>query len=468
MGKTLPFTEKDLSIIENTELSENLTDLGSCKRFIRQADGNLRFQWEMGKWLYFNGKFWETDKSGKIASELAENTIREMYLEAYECEDKKDREQIADYARKSESEAKIRAMLRLAQPQTAINLDELDPDGWLLNVENGTIDLRTGDLLPHNREHLISKIAPVYYVPDAKCPNWIEFLKMIMDGDDDMLTFLQRAIGYTLTGHTDERCLFILHGEGRNGKSTFTENLAYLMGDYASKTQAESLLLKKFGDGIPSDIARLKGARFVFASETAQGRRLNEARVKELTGDRDTITARFLHREWFEFIPNFKLWLHTNHRPTIRGAENAIWDRVRLIPFEVRIPDKKVLPRREVDEILEAERNGILTWAVKGCLDWQENGLPNPDKVTKANQEYREESDLIKDFLDEVCMIEPSAEVAKNDLFEAYLEWSKASGEKFFLNKTKFGAAMLQKGFDEYRETTGKRKSFWIGLKLNG
>ncbi len=466
MGKAI-LTEHDLSIVENTQLNENLTDLGSMKRFVKQADGDLRFLWESGKWLHYNGQFWETDKSGKIASKLAEDTIREMYLEAYEAEDKKDREALADYARKSESEAKIRAMLRLAQPVTSISLDELDRDGWLLNVQNGTIDLRTGDLLPHSRDHLISKIAPVNYKPDANCSEWLDFLKMIMDGDDDMLVFLQRACGYTLTGHTDERCLFILHGNGRNGKSTFTENLAYLMGDYASKTHAETLLLKKFGDGIPSDIARLKGARFVFASETAQGRRLNEARVKELTGDKDTITARFLHREWFEFIPNFKLWLHTNHRPTIRGADEAIWDRVRLIPFEVRIPDNKVLPRREVDQVFEAERMGILSWAVQGCLDWQEHGLPSPEAVVKANQIYRDESDILKGFLDEVCTVEPAAEVAKNDLFDAYIEWSKASGERYFLNKNKFGAAMLQKGFDEYRETIGKRRSFWMGLKLS-
>jgi putative DNA primase/helicase len=466
VGKAL-LEEKDLTLIEQTELYANLTDLGSKDRFVRQTDGTLRFLWERGKWLFYNGAVWQVDNSDKIAYQMAEETVRSIYAEASECEDKKDREAIADYAKKSESEAKIRAMLKLAKPPLSISIDELDRKPWLLNAMNGTINLKTGELQQHVSSDLISKIVPVRYDPTATCPEWIGFLNLIMDGNQEMLTFLQRAIGYSATGHTDERCIFILYGQGRNGKSTFTENIAYILPGYAVKTPAETLLIKKWGDGIPSDIARLKGARFVYASETGQNRQLNEARIKELTGDKDTLVGRFLHHEWFEFVPSFKLWLHTNHKPNIRGADQAIWDRIKLVPFTVRIPDEMIRPRREIDAIFEAERPGILSWLVQGCLDWQKHGLPNPDAVTQANTDYREESDTIKSFLDEVCIIEPSAQVAKNNLYEAYLNWAKNSGERFILNKNKLGKALFEKGFDDYRETGGKRRSYWLGLRIN-
>ncbi|MDW7730682.1 MAG: phage/plasmid primase, P4 family [Bacillota bacterium] len=464
MGQTLQLTKEDEQLLNG--ITENLTDLGSAKRFITQANGEIRFLWERGKWIYWTGKAWEEDQSGKEAAKRAELTVRSIYAEAAECEDKKDREALSDYARKSESEQKLRAMLKLAQPRLSVAMADMDPDPWLLNCLNGTINLQTGELLIHDRENLISNIIPVEFDIDAECPEWLNFLNLIMGGEKEMLTFLQRAIGYSLTGHTDERCLFILYGEGRNGKSTFTENIAYMLPGYAMKTPSETLLLKKWGDGIPSDIARLKGARFVYASETGQGRRLNESRIKELTGDKDTLVGRFLHREYFEFVPSFKLWLHTNHKPTIRGTDNAIWDRIKLIPFEVRIPDEMVKPRREVDNVLEAERPGILAWAVKGCLDWQREGLTTPEAVKRGTDEYREESDVLKEFLDECCTIGESNQIAKTELFEAYTQWGRNSGERFTLNKTKFGAALKQRGFDEYRETGGRRKSFWLGIGL--
>lgn len=468
MERTLQLTKEDQQLIDEMNANENLTDLGSMRRFIAQTDGDLRFLWERGKWIFWTGKAWEVDQSGKKAAELTELTVRSIYAEAADCDDKKDRAALSDYARKSESEQKLRAMLKLSQPRLAVNMDDMDQNPWLLNCQNGTIDLQTGELVKHDRLHLISKVVPVRFDIDATCPEWINFLNLIMDGDKDMLIFLQRSIGYSLTGHTDERCVFILYGQGRNGKSTFTENIAYLLPGYATKTPSETLLIKKWGEGIPSDIARLKGARFVYASETGQGRRLNESRIKELTGDKDTLVGRFLHREYFEFVPSFKLWLHTNHRPTIRGTDQAIWDRIKLVPFEVRIPDDKVKPRREIDAAFEAERPGILAWAVKGCLDWQREGLTTPEVVKRGTDAYREESDVLKEFLDECCTIDEIAQAAKADLFEAYVNWSKESGERYILNKTKFGAALKQRGFDEYRETKGSRRSFWMGIGLLG
>ncbi len=468
LDKLTPAQKSELltKLNDPEDLIENLTDLGSMRRFIRQTGGDLYFLHERGKWIKFNGRYWKIDNSAKAAYKCVENMIRGMYREAAEMADKKDRESLADHARKNEAEGKIRAILNLAKPPLSISIDDLDRDPWKVNCLNGTIDLRTGELHPHDKGDFISKIMPVVYDPGAECGAWLDFLDLIMGGDVEMLIFLQRAIGYSLTGLTDERCLFILHGQGRNGKSTFTENIAYLMRDYAMKTPAETLLQKKHGDGIPSDIARLKGARFVYASETGQGRTLNESRIKELTGDKDTLVGRFLHREWFEFIPAFKLWLHTNHKPTIRGADQAIWDRIRLVPFEVRIPDDKVRPRREIDALLEAERPGILAWAVQGCLDWQMDGLPTPEAVKRGTETYREESDILQDFLEEVCTVEGGAKVSKTDLFEAYSGWSKSSGERYHLGKKAFSQALLQRGFDEFRETSGGRKSYWMGIGL--
>jgi putative DNA primase/helicase len=228
-------------------------------------------------------------------------------------------------------------MVKLAASELDFQVQpsRLDADPWLLNVANGTLDLRTGKLRSHRRSDLITRLAPVRWNPAADCPRWKAFLDEIFDEDVALIEYVQRAAGYSLTGDTSERVLLILHGEGANGKTTFLETLTAALADYAACTPTETLLAKR-PDAIPNDVARLKGARFVTASEAGEGVQLAEARVKELTG-RDRVPARFLHREWFEFCPEFKLWLATNHKPVIRGTDKAIWDRIRLVPFTVRI-----------------------------------------------------------------------------------------------------------------------------------
>ena len=423
----------------------------------------MRYLFDLGKWTYFDGKVWKVDRSGDKVSKAAELTVRSIYREAAECENKKAREALGDHARRSESAAKIKAMLQLSEPRLALDVTEVDPDPWLLNCQNGVVDLKTGQLLEHRPDYLIDKMVLAEYDPTAECPQWEKFLDVIMQGDKDMVFFLQKVVGYCLTGITDERAFFVLHGSGKNGKSVFCETLATLFAGYSQKISSDALLLKRYGDDAKRDLASLRGIRFVFASETAEGRRLAENKVKEIVGQ-DTVEGRFLYHEKFEYKPIFKLFLHTNHKPDIRGTDEAIWDRIKLIPFNHRFDGS--VPRRQVDEMFEREFAGILRWAVDGCLLWLSDGLETPEPVLNATKEYRNESDVLAEFLEDRCLIESGAQVVKGDLYSEYIDWTENSKERP-VSKKKFAQCLLEKGFAEDRKRdAGEVKRFWLGIGL--
>src|SRR5262249_14791920 len=319
---------------------------------------------------------------------------------------------------------------------------------------------RTGQLRDHRPEDLITKIAPVFYDAKAPCPNWEAFLDRIMAANADLIRYLQRIFGYALTGDTREQCFFILHGGGSNGKTTMTTALTKAISGYAHHTPTDTVLVKR-ADTIPNDVARLHGARMVTAAEAECNRALAEALVKQLTGG-DKMVARFLHGEWFEFTPTFKLFLAVNNKPVIRGTDHAIWRRVRLIPFEVTIPDSeqdKTLPEK-----LESERAGILRWAIDGCLSWQKDGLVPPQAVTDATAEYRDEMDSVGAFIDECCTRDPGAETPTKRLYGRYTEWSDNKGDRP-MGKAEFGTRLTEKGFTPGRTKTGR---FWRGLSVTG
>jgi putative DNA primase/helicase len=281
-----------------------------------------------------------------------------------------------------------------------------------------------------------------------------------MAGNADLIRYLQRIFGYALTGDTREQCFFILHGVGANGKTTMTTAMANAVGGYAQHTPTETLLVKR-NDTIPNDIARLHGTRLVTAAEADFDRRLAEALVKQMTGG-DKMTARFLHGEFFEFTPTFKVFLAVNHKPVVRGTDHAIWRRIRLVPFEVTIPDAeqdKALPEK-----LESERAGLLRWAVEGCLAWQREGLEPPKAVTEATADYRDEMDAVGAFLDECCTRDPGAETTAARLFERYSEWCEEHSEKP-MSKIELGARLAEKGFTRGRTKAGR---FWRGLSVTG
>lgn len=443
--------------IEELVRDGHCTDLGNARRLAKRHGDDLRDCRLWRQWLVWDGTRWVTDDTGEV-ERRAKQTVESIYQEAASARTKQEREALARWAKRSESAPRIRAMIALAETEPGIWVrpSQLDTNPWLLNCANGTLDLRSGDLYSHRREDLITKQVAIPYDPDATCPHWMDFLTEIMDANLHLVEYLQHAVGYALTGVTLEQVLFLLYGIGANGKSTFLETLRRVFGEYARQADFTSFLTRK-NDTIRNDLARLAGARLVSAIEVEEGRKLSEALVKQATGG-DTITARFLFKEFFEFGPEFKLFLAVNHKPVIRGTDYAIWRRIRLIPFAVMIP-----PERQDKDLLEkllTERTGILAWAVRGCLAWQKRGLEAPEDVLNATQAYREEMDVLGDFLSERCVQSKTAWATAKDLYDAYVNWCETTGEEP-LSQRMFGLRLTERGFLRYRRG-GKR--CWKGV----
>lgn len=439
---------------------EHLTDLGNAKRLVSQHGKNIRFCHPMGTWFVWDGRRFCRDETAAIYR-CAETTVASIYAEAAEATDSEERKQISRHAVRSESRDRLNAMVSLAtfQPGVPILVDQIDGNPWLLNAQNGTVDLRTGELLPHRRENLITKLLPTPYDPTASCPTWLCFLDRIMGGDQERVDFLRRAAGYSLTGSTEEQVLFFLYGIGKNGKSTFLDTLLALLGEeYATQASTE-ILMARNQVGHPTELARLKGARLVAAVEAEEGRRFNEPLLKQLTGG-DKIAARFMRQDFFEFRPEFKLWLAANHKPVIRGTDTGIWRRIRLIPFDVTIPESE--RDRRLPERLRAELPGILAWAVQGCLEWQRVGLAEPQAVSEATDGYQSEMDILGAFLEETCCLLSSAQVKFNTLYDHYTAWCDRNREHVVSAKM-FSNRLAERGYKTHRKKDG---AWLLGLGL--
>lgn len=442
-------------------LELNLTDVGNAERLVARNGRDLHFCHPWGRWLVWDGRRWAEDTTGEAVRRCKE-TLRHLAASANDLPDEKSRVTLLKFALASERDTRIRAALTLAQAELGIAVmpDELDSDPWLLNVANGTIDLRSGELGAHDRADLITKIIPVEFDVDAEAPTWLASLETWFAGDVALIEFAQRLVGYSLAGTTREQVLLVLFGPGENGKTTFLTTILDLLGDYAQQTPTSTFLDRR-GDSIPNDLARLRGARLVAAAETGESRKLNEALVKQMTGG-DRISARFMRSEFFEFTPAFTPWLATNHKPEIRGTDHAIWRRLRLIPFTVRIGDEE--RDLELGERLRAERPGILAWAVAGCRSWLEHGLPTPPAVAEATAEYRAEMDVVGRFLADCCADAPDGEVSSSELFTRYGYWCSENGEEA-LSQQAIGRRLADRGYRSRRGTGGKR--VWSGLVLD-
>ncbi|MDD5646153.1 MAG: phage/plasmid primase, P4 family, partial [Candidatus Bipolaricaulis sp.] len=436
------------------------TDLGNAERFARLHGRDVRHCHVWAKWLCWESQRWVFDDSGEVVRRAAD-TVRLIYEEASRQDDAGSRRATAEHARRSEAESRLRAMVALArsEPGIPVQPQDLDRDPWKLNVANGALDLMTGRLLQHSRDDLATKLAPVVYDRDAQCPLWEAFLDRIFDGDVDLIGFVRRVAGYTLTGSTKEHVFFMLFGTGANGKSTFLEVLRALLGDYA-RTADFSSFLHKARSGVSNDLARLAGARLVTAQEAEGDARLAEALVKQVTGG-DAVQARFLYSEHFEFHPAFKLFLAANHKPAIRGTDCAIWRRTRMIPFAVTIPEAE--QDKDLVNKLKDELSGILAWAVRGCLEWQRDGLGSASAVTATTKEYREESDILGTFLAECCVLENTRKAAASDIYAAYKSWADRNGEHP-ASQTSFGRQLGERGLTK-KKSSGR--SVWIGIGLS-
>jgi len=431
------------------------TDMGNGQRMATWHGHQIRYCAKLGAWLVWDGKRWAVDELSRIEW-IAKRTVMGIYSEAGRCTDEAIRQEIAKWARASESGKGRREMIAAARSEPGIPIlpDALDSDPMLLNVNNGLLNLRTGELMPHKQDALVTKLAPVDFDPIAECPQWIMFLARIMDNNNDMIAFLQRAVGYTLTGDVSERALFILYGTGDNGKSTFLETVRAMMGDYAMSAEAKTLMRHDRG-AASGDIARLKGARLVTASESEHGDKLAEALIKQLTGG-DRRVARLLYSNEFEYTPTDKLWLGTNHKPEISGTDPAIWNRVKLIPFSVTIP--KAEQDTHLKDKLSTELPGILKWAVRGCLKWQKDGLQIPEPVRAATEDYKLDSDTLGRFIADCCIVHANAKGTLKDLYDDYMEWCVDNGEPN-LTKRDFSAALVERGHTK-RKGTGNKVEF--------
>ena len=436
------------------------TDSGNAEMFTQLYGDRVRFDHRRGRWLLWGDHHWREDIDGAVYR-LAKEAVRQRYLAALSLDDLDERAVQAKFAVASENRQRLEALLALARNELPISNagDAWDSNEWLLGVSDGVVDLRTGHLLPGDPGQMITQFAPVRYDPLATCPRWLQFLAEVFEDDTELIDFICKAVGHSLTGDISEQCLFICHGVGSNGKSVFLVTLRSLSGSYAYNSPFSTFELHS-RSSIPNDVAPLASKRLVTASEVNDGTRLNEARLKALTGG-DPITARFLNHEFFTFVPEAKFWLAVNHRPKVEDLSYGFWRRVRLIPFNrtfVTDQDKKLVER------LQRELPGIFAWAVQGCLAWQQDGLGVPRAVIEATETYRTESDPLSQFLEECCVIRPDLTCGATEVYLEYVRWTASQGmkESEKLTSTKFGTKLGAR-FEKKRKGRG---NVYVGLAL--
>jgi putative DNA primase/helicase len=436
------------------------TDSTNAERLYREHKRDIRFITAWKKWLVWNGTNWKTDEGGALIHEKGLITVRNIYKEILKTHNLREKNEIENFGRISESIRRREAMIRSAQYIQEINItaDDLDSNPWLLNVRNGTVDVLTGEFREHMREDLITKLANVEYDPKADCPLWKKFIGEIMNYKPELITFLQTASGWSLTGDISEQVMFILFGTGANGKSTFLNTIMYILGDYATSTLTETFM-KKSGDGNTNDVARLRGTRFVAATEVEEGRQLSEPLIKKITGN-DQMTARFLYGEFFNFTPTFKIFLATNHKPVIKGTDHGIWRRIKLIPFMTRFTEDK--QDKYLEYKLREEASGILNWLLEGAAVWKKERLQTPNIVTSATDEYRVEMDIIGNFISERCVKEKGIKINIRVFYKAYSEWCGENNEHA-ISERFFTLRLKEIGFCQCRSATER---FWVGIGL--
>lgn len=415
-------------------------------RFSARYAEDLRYTATWGKWHRWNGSQWEPDSTLRVF-DLAREVCREAALECGE--------ESKNTAKRMTSAVTVAAIERLARcdRRHATAVEQWDTDPWLLNTPTGTVDLRTGQLREHKRCDYCTKRTAV--TPRGDCPRWREFLNRVMNRDAELQAFIQRVVGYSLTGATSEHGFFFAYGTGANGKSVFTSTVQNILADYAKAAPMEAFLASST-DSHPTDVAGLQGARLVIATEVEDGRRWAESRLKSLTGG-DRISARFMRQDFFEFLPQFKLFITGNHKPTIRTVDEAIRRRLYLIPFNVTIPPNE--RDLQLAEKLKSEWGGILEWAIQGCLVWQRDGLQAPARVREATNEYLAAQDSLTEWLEECVEAVPDFVTTTKELYGAWRIWTEARGE-YPGTEQRFAERLTERGRQKGRQGGTGRKGF--------
>lgn len=440
------------------------SQFGLAKRFVDQYGDRVRYVEAWNKWLIWNGQRWQMDTTGQVR-DFGASTIESLLIEAEHLEDKPKRSALLEFGHESQRRLVVKDLLELAQVDRAIAVqhDQLDRAKLSLTVKNGQLNLKTGRLNSHSVKNLNTRSTDIEWDAEAECPRWLEFLNEVMDGNQELIAFLKRAFGYSLTGEVSEQVLLFLHGDGSNGKSVLCAVLLELLGDFAHHAPPSLLVASKKADH-PTAQAGLFGKRAVICQEVGQDQRFDEVTLKLLTGG-DPITTRRMREDWWTYQPTHTLWLAANHQPDIRGRDHAIWRRILLIPFNVTF-GKKGSPKKDRKLLakLLAELPGILRWSVEGAKEWQKNGLKPPDEVFKAVNAYRERNDVISSFVDQCVVLDKHCidGVSARDMYVAFSLWCRETGETAFKQRA-FGPAMVDKGLSSQRRG-GSR--WYVGLKL--
>lgn len=424
-------------------------DTGNAQRLHDMFGDRIRYNYNDKRWMIYDKNKWVYDITGYIWK-LIDKSMEAMKNEAERYAETELEQDFEKHLKKCRSNNTKKALEKEVQHYASVTPNELDRHKLRLNTPGGIVDLLSFEASPCDPKMFFTKSTAVSFKKGAECPLWIKFIDEIFGGDQDLIRYIQKAVGYSLTGLTDEQCAFFCYGTGRNGKTTFLDIIRYIFGDYASNIQPETLMLRSSNSSANSDIARLKGARLVTSVEPNEGVRLNEGLLKQLTGD-DVVTARKLYGEEFEFRPEFKLWMATNHKPVIRGTDTGIWRRIHLIPFTVMIPEKNV--DRKLKDKLIAEAEGIFLWCLEGLRRYNKEGLKRPQAVIQATADYKQEMDTISKFLEECTVQSFAGSVRAKDLYTVYVRWCEDNGE-YKLTNTKF-VYEVQKKYERKRTKTG-------------
>lgn len=454
--------EEKLKNIKEEIKIENRTDSGNAFKFASMFKDKVRFDHRRGRWLVWDKHRWIDDK-GKSVKMMAIEMARTRYLESVNIADNKARISEAKWAIASEGKSKIDACLDLAKSVKPIaDLGgKWDTNPMLLSCNNGIVDLTTGTLRNGRPEDAITMSTNIDYVEGEDCPRWKKFIEEIFFGDQEIVRYVQKALGYSITGLTKEQVAFFCFGSGANGKSVLFKTVSSVLGDYAHDAPS-SLFQRNAFNTSTNDVAATEFKRFLVSSETLSSTKINEQRLKKWTGG-DTESARYLYGEFFTFEPTVKPWLFINHKPQVEDDSFGFWRRVRLIPFERTFAQQE--QNQNLLNELKDESAGILNWLIEGCLIWQSEGLkPTPEKVSLATQAYQADNDVLADFIFTRCKIEEGCLTKARSLYSDYVIWCGEEGVQRadIISSTAFGRRMGDKFISVHK----KDAFYYKGIRL--